>query len=223
MLVPLGRLRLPSLGGQQASFNFFITQCPYRAALINRPSAVNETVVCGVAPTKPRQVPILLRGCQWWNQLCRESMSTQPGFDGGKVRRCSESCRRMFIPWFCSLWRYVACVVQSARWTTVGLLGAGSAERYITSPGGLHDASHKQTFSQQVRRAYLCFWSACVSFGNYFQIEISRYSKGNLEKISWYPQRGLTNFHLDVKQTERLLLLQKQEPGWTRQDSVGLI
>lgn len=62
MLVPLGRLRLPSLGGQQASFNFFITQCPYRAALINRPSTVNETVVCGVAPTKPRQVPILLRG-----------------------------------------------------------------------------------------------------------------------------------------------------------------
>lgn len=51
------------------------------------------------------------------------------------------------------------------------------------------------------------FWSARVSSGNYFQMEISRYSKGKLEKIAWYPQRGLTNFHLDVKQTE------KQEPG----------
>lgn len=223
MLVPLGRLRLPSLGGQQASFSFFITQCPYRAALMNRPSTVNETVVCGVDADKTQTSPYFAAGCQWWNQLCRESMSTQPGLDGGKVRRCSESRRRMFIPWFRSLWRYVACVVQSARWTTVGLLGAGSAERCITSPGVCTmRVINKPSRSKWGERIYM-FWSACVSFGNYFQIEISRYSKGNLEKIPWYPQRGLTNFHLDVKQRERWLLLQKQEPGWTRQDSVGLI
>lgn len=138
MLVPSGRLSLPSLGGQQASFNFFITQCLYRAALINRPSTVNETVVCGGAPTKPRQVPVLLRGVSGVQGICC------PLSQGLMVaRRCSESCRRRFIP------DSAPCDAALPVWTTVGLLGAGSAERYITSPRGLRDASRKQTFSRQ--------------------------------------------------------------------------
>lgn len=153
VLLPLGRLSLPSLGGQQASFNFFITQCPYRAALINRPSAVNETVVCGVAPTKPQTSPYFAAGCQWWTQLCGESTvhSARIRWRSGDAARVAGGC--LYLILLAVTLRRPCGAERTVDNSRDSWGGPGSAGRYITSPGGLRDASHKQTFSQQVRRA----------------------------------------------------------------------